>query len=74
MAILAHAQMQSVRTPFMLATEPKAAIAAYEERMFQRGADAAHDSASMLEMMISKDGSEQMAQWMREAHEGLRPE
>ena len=58
----------------MLTTEPKEAIAAYEERMFKRAADAAHESASMLKMMISKDGSAQMAQWMREAHQGLRPE
>lgn len=70
-AFLAHAPASVVVTPFVLATEPKAAIAAYEERMFQRGADAAHDSAAMLKMMISRDGSAQMAQWMREAHEGL---
>ena len=58
----------------MLAAEPQAAIAAYEKRMFERSEDAAHDSATMLKMMISKDGSAQMAQWMREAHAGLQPE
>jgi 2-polyprenyl-6-methoxyphenol hydroxylase-like FAD-dependent oxidoreductase len=46
------------------ASEPPAAIAAYEKKMFERAQEEAQRSADGLAMCISPNGSERFAKWM----------
>jgi 2-polyprenyl-6-methoxyphenol hydroxylase-like FAD-dependent oxidoreductase len=46
------------------ASDPSVAIAAYEEKMFERAEEEAQRSADGLAMCISPNGSERFANWM----------